>query len=454
MTKLRYQTGCAGQSQAHGEAAPEFEGGRVVVGFNNGNVNNNDNNRAFARAVRVSGEYQGTNRTLFEQLYRAYLAARRGKKPSFNKLAFEAKWADRLLDLEQQIDSGTWEPSPYTAFVATRPKAREIYAPDFTDRVLHTWAVERVEPPFERIFIHDSFGNRRGKGSHAAVRRASQFMRQVHSGQGGGFYLQLDISNFFYSISREILWGMLKPAMQHSGVDIRVQQVMHALLRRSACDHGVRHRSSAVQRALVPRHKQLQHAARGCGLPIGNLPSQFLANVYMNVFDQFVKHTLKAKRYIRYVDDFVLFHQDKNQLQRWLIEIEAFLAERLRLRLKDDIRLRPMTDGLDFLGYIIHPTHTTVRKRVVSHAKEAITAWEREHVQSRRIRATPAELRVVQAQLASYMGHLRHANSIRLAAKLHRRFPWLETAARRRRFSLQAERRTHSIPWRPAKEQV
>jgi retron-type reverse transcriptase len=453
MTNLCYQNGCAGGSQARGDASPWFAGGRVVVGFANGNVNNNNaNNRAFARAVRVVGEYQGAGRTLFEELYLSYLAARRGKKPSLNKLAFEARWADRLLELEQRLTAGTWEPSPYTCFVAELPKAREIHAPDFADRVVHHWAVERIEPAFERIFIHDSYANRAGKGSHAAVRRATQFVREVHSGHGGGWYLQLDIANFFYSISRRRLWEILKRGMQRAAVPDQVQRVMHALLRRSANEHGVRYRSTAAQRAMVPRHKQLVNARRGCGLPIGNLPSQFLANVYMNEFDQFVKHELKAKRYIRYVDDFVLFHHDRAVLTDQLQRIERFLADHLGLRLKDDIRLRRLTDGLDFLGYVIHPTHTRVRRRVVAHARAAFASWEQAHVRKQHLSATPADLRRIRNQMASFEGHFRHADSFRLRAGLHRRFPWLLEASCNRRFHPAVEHLLLRIPlsWRRA----
>jgi retron-type reverse transcriptase len=403
-----------------------------------------------ARAVRVSGEYQGAGRTLFHELYDAYVAARRGKKPSMNKLAFETRWADNLLDLERRIVAGLWEPSPYTCFVATRPKAREIHAPDFSDRVVHHWAVAKIEPVFERAFIHDSFANRAGKGTHAAVRRASQFMRQVHSGQGGGWYLQLDIANFFYSIPRRRLWEILKRGMVRGGVPKEVQHVMHALLRRSANEHGVRHRSTPAQRALVPRHKQLANARPGYGLPIGNLPSQFVANVYMNELDQFVKHQLRAHRYIRYVDDFVIFHHDREQLVQWQAQIERFLAENLKLSLKADVRLRRFTDGLDFLGYVIRPTHTLVRRRVVSHARQALATWAAEHVCGERIRATPDGLRQLKSVWASYQGHFRHAASHRLARGLHCRFPWLQAATAPRRFDCRVEHQEFTLQFRGA----
>ena len=442
MTTPRYPSGCVAGSQVRGDALAVDPSARVVVWFDDGNVNNNyDNNRARARAVRVAGECQGAGKTLFHQLYDAYRRARRGKKPSADQLTFETRWADNLLDLERRILDGTWEPSPYTCFVATRPKAREIHAPAFADRVVHHLAVEGVEPEYERRFASCSYANRAGKGSHAAVLAAQQYMRQIQSGQGGGWYLKLDIANFFYSIDRKRLWAKLKRDMERFGTPLHIQRIMHALLRQPATAHGVRYRSTPAQRALVPRHKQLANAAPGRGLPIGNLPSQFLANVYMDPLDQFVKHVLGAKRYARYVDDFVLFHQDRAVLERWLVQIEQFLHERLGLSLKDDTRLAPLTEGLDFLGYVIYPTHTRVRRRVVAHANEAFAAWERAHVRRRHLRATPEDLRKIRCTAASYEGHFRHADSFRLRRALHRRYTWLHAATMNRRFHHSLENR-------------
>ncbi|MGH8025645.1 MAG: reverse transcriptase domain-containing protein, partial [Pseudoxanthomonas sp.] len=279
------------------DTAPWSSEARVVVNFNNGNVNNNNrNNTALARAVRVSGEYQGEATVTFQALHRAFKRARKGKKPSSNQMDFTVQWADRLLGLERQIAAGTWQPLPTTCFIATRPKAREIHAPDFSDRVVHHWLVPQLEKIYEPKFIHDSYANRKGKGSHAAVVRARQFIRQVHSGQGGGFYLQLDIHNFFNSIPRRRLWTMLKERMVRCRVPHQAQLVAHALLRRGPTEQGVVYCASPAQRAQVPAHKQLINAAPGCGIPIGNLSSQFLANVYLDALDQFAKHQLGAKR--------------------------------------------------------------------------------------------------------------------------------------------------------------
>ncbi|MEN6538886.1 MAG: reverse transcriptase domain-containing protein [Mizugakiibacter sp.] len=367
-------------------------------------------------------------------LFDAWRAARCGKQPSRNQLDFDARWSSNLLALQRRLNAGTWAPGPSICFIATRPKAREIHAPDFADRVVHHWLVPQLEAIWEPRFIHDSYANRRAKGSHAAVRRLQQFVRQVHSGQGGGYFLQLDIHNCFNSIHRATLWGMLKPVMERHGLTEPARRATHALLRWPPLAAGVIYRGDPAQRALVPSHKRLENAPKGCGLPIGNLSSQFFANVYLDALDQFVKHTLKVPRYLRYVDDFVLVHHDRDQLATWLIAIERFLAERLRLSLKPDVRLRPLTDGIDFLGYVVRPTHTQVRRRVVAHARAAMAEWESKHVEAGAIRAIPADLRRLQSTAASYAGHFRHASTHRLQASLRQRFPWLDTAARPRRF--------------------
>jgi RNA-directed DNA polymerase len=416
--------------------------------MNNGNVNNNNaNNRFRVRPVRravPAGECQGG--VTFGALHSAWRAARRRKRPSRNQLQFESRWAENLIKLQGQLSAGTWSPAPATCFIAQRPKARQIHAPDFADRVLHHWLVPQLDCIYEPTFIHDSYANRRGKGTHVAVERLKQFVRQVHSGQHGGWYLQLDVHNFFNSIHRPTLYRMLKDRLGRAGLPVSAMRAVHALLRRPVEAQGVIHRSTAAERELVPAHKRLENAAPGCGLPIGNLSSQFFANVYLDALDQFVKHVLKAKRYLRYVDDFVLVHHDRAQLERWKAQIEQFLAETLRLKLKADVRLRPLSSGIDFLGYIVYPTHTRVRRRVLAHAHEALHAWQSAHIQGEAAHATPEEYRQLSSVWASYQGHMRHANSHRLQQRMLARQPWLKTlTSTNRRFSHALEGRRISI---------
>lgn len=414
---------------------------RWVVNFNNGNVNDNhQNNNACVRAVRAS-EYQCNETVSLRQLHDAWLKARSGKKPSSNQFAFDTNWASNLLQLQQSVNDCTWQPLPSTCFIAIRPKAREIHAPDFSDRVVHHWLVPQLEKLWEPAFIFDSYANRKGKGSHAAVARVQQFVRQVPN----TWYLQLDIHNFFNSIHRPTLWAMLKNKLVKAGASQQVMHATHALLKQHPLHHGATYRCSPAERAAVPMHKRLENSAAGCGLPIGNLSSQFFANVYLDTLDQFVKHTLKAKRYIRYVDDFVIFHPCKEQLEAWQTQIEQFIADKLQLKLKQDIRLQPISNGLDFLGYVVRPTHTLTRQRVVAHFNAALSGWECDHVANQTIKATPESLRQIRSVVASYLGHIKQANSQRLIRKLLNRYPWLPAVTANLKFDYRLENTLVSI---------
>jgi hypothetical protein len=408
------------------------------VNFNNGNANyNHQDNKGLVRAVRAR-ECQDVS---LRDLHTAWSRARRAKRPSANQLNFDTHWLDHLLDLQRRLNAGTWSPAPPTCFIATLPKAREIHAPDFVDRVVHHWLVPQIEAIYEDAFIHDSFSNRIGKGTHAAVARLRSFVRQVHSGQGGGWYLQLDVRNFFNSIHRPTLYALLKQRIDRHGLPTVVRRTTHALLRFSPIAGGVRYVGTQAERARVPAHKRLENAAPGCGLAIGNLSSQFFANVYLDALDQFVKHELRAPRYLRYVDDFVLVHDSREQLQAWQRQIESFLRERLRLELKADIRLKPLPSGCDFLGYVVYPTHIVVRRRVIAHARDRLAAWQRQHVHGSRIRATPAQLEVFRSVWHSYDGHFAHANVHRLLRRFHAEYPWLNAAARPQRLSHRPDHR-------------
>ena len=422
-------------------------------------------------------------RLTFAALHAAWVQARRGKRPSANQLAFASRWLDALQHLHQRLRAGTWLPHRTVSFVVQHPKTREIHAPDFADRVLHHWLVARLEPIFERVFIHDSYANRAGKGSHAAVDRLQAFMRQRN---GQGWFLQLDVHNFFNSIHRPTLYALLKtrigkntvaPGKPYGPLAAKPQHpapwpVQHAMALQSLCHKLLAQPvqewcADRVAAAQVPAHKRLCNAAAACGLPIGNLTSQFFANVYLNELDQYVKHTLKVRHYVRYVDDFVLLSHSRDELQQWHLQIDRFLRERLHLRLKDQHRLAPLGQGVDFLGYV-HPNHRLVRRRVVAHCKDKLMQWAQRHVSERHgnprvpnqgtaalhIHASAADLGHLQHLLASYWGHFSHANSVRLRHALVQRFAWLRAlfainpaAELTPRWVLQGETLARQVEW-------
>lgn len=362
----------------------------------------------------------------YENLYRLYLKCRRNKRNTANALAFEVHQEVNLLDLKAALEAHDYTPSRSVCFVTRRPKLREIFAADFRDRVVHHVLVDFLEAIWEPIFIHDSYACRTGKGVHAGVRRLQTFIRQVTAnGTRPAWYLQLDIRNFFMSIDKDRLFAMLAKKM----TDPDALWLARVLVFHD-CTSNYMMKGDADLFDRLPPHKTLFACPPGKGLPIGNLNSQFFANVYLNALDQFVKHTLKCRWYLRYCDDFVLLSTDPTQLREWQERIEVFLRETLLLELNPNReRLRPVGDGVDFLGYIVRRDYLLVRRRVVGHLRQRLRRFEGRLVLNgpgyRRYRFDPAELDEMQAVLASYLGHFKLAASYTLRQRLWRRFPFL-----------------------------
>lgn len=347
----------------------------------------------------------------------------------------EANLLDKLVNsrdaLAKPLAQGGWRPSRTYSFVVSRPKLREIHAAPFADRVVHHVLVERLARLYEPIFIHDSYANRLGKGTHAAVDRLQSFMRQASAeGSRPAFALQLDIANFFNSIHRPTLFRLLQHRLARAVRANKLDSAEAAALQ----DHcrallstdptlGVRRRGSPKVFEQVPPPKRLGGQGPARGLPIGNLTSQFFANVYLNELDQFVKHQLKAHWYVRYVDDFVLLHPDSAQLLAWRSQIEAFLTGRLGLKLKIMADPHPLQQGTDFLGYVTRPFYRLARRRVVKRLQACLRTFERLHVRAHVLNLPQAARERLCAQLSSFSGHLRHANSHRLWQRTLARHP-------------------------------
>lgn len=368
-------------------------------------------------------------------VWRAYQACRRGKRTARDTQAYEAHLLDKLVGSQDALSSASWRPSRTFSFVVSRPKLREIHAAPFTDRVVHHVITERLTRIYEPVFIFDSYANRLGKGTHAAVDRLQTFMRSAT--QGGAVpahALQLDIANFFNSIHRPTLFRLLQHRLGRAvrggtlaaAEAATLQSLCRALLHTSPTV-GVRRRGAPALFEQVPPHKRLGALGPHTGLPIGNLSSQFFANVYLNELDQFVKHTLKCRHYLRFVDEFVLLHPCPQQLLAWRGQIEAFLAQRLSLRLKALSQPHPLQQGTDFLGYEVRPHYRLARRRVVQRMQGCLRQFARLHARAHAVRLAPVAVQHLRAQLASYVGHLRHANSLRLWQRTLAQHPWLHS---------------------------
>lgn len=366
----------------------------------------------------------------FREVWSAYEACRRRKRNRPDAIRFEMRALDEAWGLTSRLASGRYVPSRPVCFVANESKPREVFAAAFRDRVVHHLLVSVLEPFFERRFIHDSFACRRRKGTHRAVERLTRFLRAATlHGRVRAYALHLDVRNFFPSIHKGVLWGIVERQCRHFRHPMR-QEVLSTL--RTVVFHDpTRNFVLACPRKdieKVPAHKRLGALGPERGLPIGNLTSQFLANVLLNELDQFVKHTLKARWYVRYVDDLVLVHRDPAVLEEWGRRIEGFLQERLSLSLNQDAtRLVPVSRGVDFLGYVVRPRYRLVRRRVVGHLWNRLVAFERQVL---RRDANIVDLEAARAcglveTLNSYLGHFRHARTARTLIRLALAFPWL-----------------------------
>jgi len=238
-----------------------------------------------------------------------------------------------------------------------------VWAAGFRDRIVHHLLYNRVAPRFERAFIADSCACITGRGTLYAARRLETKVRSLtQNWRVPAYYLKCDLANFFVTIDKRILREQLAARISEPWWLQLAEQILFHDPRADVCIQG-----RDLDR--IPPHKSLFGQPPHLGLPIGNLSSQFFANVYLDALDQHVKHRLRCRQYIRYVDDFVLLHESPQQLNAWHDAVAAFLPEHLRVRLNDSKTiLQPIARGIDFVGQVIKPWHRTIRRRTFNQA--------------------------------------------------------------------------------------
>ncbi|MCP4424363.1 MAG: RNA-dependent DNA polymerase, partial [Chloroflexi bacterium] len=283
----------------------------------------------------------------FENIYHAYRKARRGKRGKAPAAAFEQVQEEELIALQEELRTHTYTPGPYHSFFIHDPKHRLISAAPFRDRVVHHALCRVMEPLWEPRFIHDSYANRVEKGTHRALDRCQAFSRRYR------YCIQCDLKQFFPSIDHAILRTEFARLIRDDSVLWLCDRILKS---------GVGILSESYDMVYFP-DDDLFAANRNRGLPIGNLTSQFWANVMLNGFDHFVKRDLKCPAYLRFVDDFLLFADDKRTLWRWKCAIVEKLKE-LRLTLHENrAQVFPVHTGLLFLGFRVFPSHRRVKRR-------------------------------------------------------------------------------------------
>ncbi|MBI4670487.1 MAG: RNA-dependent DNA polymerase [Chloroflexi bacterium] len=332
----------------------------------------------------------------FENLLNAFYQARRGKPKTPELCAFEYALEPNLFALRDELRAQTYRPGPYHNFYIHEPKKRKVSAAPFRDRVVHHALCNVIAPIFESRFIYDSYANRVGKGTHRALTRAQTFLRQ------NDYCFHGDILKCFPSIDHQILLEILGRRIADAAVMKLIRLILQSGEGILADEYEMQwFAGDDVFAPLRPR-----------GLPIGNLTSQFWANIYLGELDTFVKHELRCPYYLRYVDDFLIFSDDKRELHHARQEIAHFL-ERLRLRLHPrKQRVFPVRTGVDFLGFVSFPERRKIRRENVKRFTQRLRRLQKAY--------TAGEISLVLAErsMHSWLAHAGHADSYRLRSKI------------------------------------
>ncbi len=327
--------------------------------------------------------------TSFDNLLLAFRRAAKGKRSKPVVAAFEYHLEENLLDMQVELREGIYQPGGYSSFTIHDPKRRLISAAPFRDRVVHHALCNVIEPLFERQFIFDTYANRVGKGAHRALDRCTEYMRRFR------YVLPLDVVQFFPSIDLAILEAILGKTLADEQVMALCRQVLRS-------GQGVL--TGQYDMVYFPGD-DLFAINRGRGLPIGNLTSQFWANVYLSGFDHFVKRELKCLGYIRYVDDMRLFADDKALLHAWKDAVVHYQAG-LRLTIHaESAQPRPTSTGAPFLGFQVFPDHRRLKRPKVIHARRKLKALARQYASGE------ISLERLRASIISWCSHASHGDT-------------------------------------------
>ena len=306
---------------------------------------------------------------LLVDLFDAYYAARKNKRDKQSQLAFEWEHESRLIALRDAIMNRSYEPLPSIAFVDKKPVLREVFAASFQDRVVHHLIFRHLNPIFDPLFIEDSYSCRKGKGTLYGAKRVYDFIESCSQNYTKPCYiLKLDIKGYFYHIKKEKLYIILIKTIKDYQGSLKIDfETLKYLLKKTIFNDPLK----KVQKIggpeewnLLPKDKSLFFTSKDKGLPIGNLTSQLFSNVYMNVFDHYVKEELKFEYYGRYVDDFIIIHEKQEILLDAMVKMKKFLTSELGLTVHPKkIYLQPYQRGVKFLGAYIKPNVMYIERR-------------------------------------------------------------------------------------------
>lgn len=330
-----------------------------------------------------------------ENLYGALEDASGGRRYNQDVMYFNFHAWELLDEIRKSVYDGTYKIEKYYIFYVYEPKKRMIMSIKFRHRVVQ-WAIYRVvNPMLVKGYIEDSYGCIPGKGSLKAVQRLQYWLIQVSRQENSRwFYLKLDISKYFYRISHRVLKKILAKKIK----DKRLLKLLYSVI---DCEHT----PFGLPEGCSPGDVSLEDRLFDVGMPIGNLLSQIFANVYLDVLDQFCKRVLRIHFYIRYMDDVIILCDSKEKLRVWKDRISEFLETELELQLNSKTCIRPINQGIEFVGYRVWPDKLVLRKSTTLHMKRVLKARREAY------RIKEITLRQATDTLNCYLGMLKHCDS-------------------------------------------
>ncbi|MCL5667152.1 MAG: reverse transcriptase/maturase family protein [Patescibacteria group bacterium] len=331
----------------------------------------------------------------FENLYQAYIRARRCKRQRDYVLEFDAHAEENLLALKNELKEGNYCHGGYKEMVVCDSKKRLIKVAPFRDRIVHHALCAAIEPIFDKGFIFDTYACRNGKGTHSAVKKLQQFLRQPEA----RYCLKCDISKYFASIDHEILYLLICEKITDENTLKLIRKII----------------DSSYDRLV---YEDL-FTVRKTGIPIGNLTSQLFANIYLSELDNFVKHKLREKFYLRYMDDFLVLGNEKLRLGRIKSIIRQFLSSRMRLVLHPKkAEIFPVRGGVDFLGYKVFINYRLLRKSTV---RRFLAKYRRGR---KLVSSGKMEEKTLRDSVRSWLAYAKFGNSWKLRQELQ--IKWLK----------------------------
>lgn len=289
----------------------------------------------------------------YQNLKFAFKKAKKGKTSKSYVIEFEKNFIKNLMNLRNELIFHTYKPKPIKTFILREPKTRKISKSAFRDRVVHHTLCIIIEPIFDKTFIYDSYANRKGKGVHSALKRFDKFKRKASKNNTRNCYvLKADIRHYFDTVDQNILIKIISRKIK----DKRVIWLIREILRN--------HKSKKA----------------GEGMPLGNLTSQFFANVYLNELDQFIKHKLRVKYYIRYVDDFAILHSSKKIIEKYKEKVNKFLKTKLKVELHPDkSKIIPLYKGINLLGFKVFYYHKLLKKSNLKKFRKKLVVFKKRY---------------------------------------------------------------------------